>query len=339
MAVSQVRTGPTDIRFRLESAAEAREIAQRLGNSMFRTEAAAALAGNLLEAGEMGKLKDAVSELEDLLKEMAFPWAVFGVTLLNGTIALTEGRLKDAEDLAQKAQELGRFPSGPDFDGLYGLQMFGIRREQGRLAEVAPVLQAVFQLGGEAHPWRPGLVALYAELGMVEEARAEIHSVVTPDGVLLPADSRRSLSLSYLADGATFLGDRRAAEVLYGELLPYAHVCVVTFNSTCYGPVSRYLGMLATTFGAYDQAQAHFEDALVRCDRLGSPTWVAHTQYQFARLLLARRRRDDVAQAGLLARAAQETAARVGMRALEKRIGRVLESGVEWPDNAKASPK
>ena len=203
-----------------------------------------------------------------------------------------------------------------------------LRREQGRLDLVAPALRTLAQLGAGAEAWRPGLAALHGELGMIEKARGGLESMVTAE-VLLPRDSRRGVSLSYLADAATFVGDGERASVLYQELSPYAELCIASYATACYGPASRYLGMLAATIGRLDDAQAHFEDALVRCDRLESPTYAAHTQYQFARMLLTRRGAGDVAQAELLARAALETAARIGMRALEERASRLLESGLE----------
>ena len=89
-------------------------------------------------------------------------------------IALCDGDLAEAEAMAERSHEWGRLLTGRDASGTYGIQMFGIRREQGRLAELAP---AVRILAGEAEregPWRPGLVAVLAELGMEErgEARA-----------------------------------------------------------------------------------------------------------------------------------------------------------------------
>ena len=74
----------------------------------------------------------------------------------------------------ERSHEWSRLLTGRDASGIYGIQMFGIRREQGRLAELAPVVRI---LAGEADregPWRPGLVAVLAELGMEREARREL---------------------------------------------------------------------------------------------------------------------------------------------------------------------
>jgi tetratricopeptide (TPR) repeat protein len=177
--------------------------------------------------------------------------------------------------------------------------------------------------------WAPGLAAVHAELGQVDDARDGLESLVSTTGVRLARDGRHSLSLSFLADAAAFLGDGERAEVLYRDLLPYAGLCIATYCTTCYGPAFRYLGMLATAMGRFDDAEDHFRDALAGCDRLESPLWRAHTQYQLTRMLLTRRRTGDVAAAERLCRGAQETAAGFGMRALEERAGRLLESGLD----------
>ena len=51
--------------------------------------------------------------------------------------------------------------------------MFGIRREQGRLAELAPVVR-VLAAGPLDGAWAPGSLAVLADLGMEDEARREL---------------------------------------------------------------------------------------------------------------------------------------------------------------------
>ena len=56
----------------------------------------------------------------------------------------------------------------------------------------------------------------------------------------------------------------------------------------CYGAADRYLGMLAATLGESERAEEHFERALELNRRDGRATWLAHTAYEYGRLLLAR---------------------------------------------------
>src|SRR5499427_407876 len=55
--------------------------------------------------------------------------------------AMLDGDFVRAERLAEEALEIGRRGQGEHVEGVYGIQMFTIRREQGRLSEVAPVIK------------------------------------------------------------------------------------------------------------------------------------------------------------------------------------------------------
>ena len=95
-------------------------------------------------------------------------------------MALMEGRFADAEQRVEEAAEYASGLSGVDVSGAYGVQMFSLRREQGRLEEVRPVVEMVARLDRSHAAWRPGLAAVYAELGLLEQARAELKVLVTP---------------------------------------------------------------------------------------------------------------------------------------------------------------
>lgn len=326
-AVASPLIGPEHVGRRLALNREAFEVAGRAGDRWSQMIAASSEAAILLELGQVADLQAVMREFERLQREVPDPFGAYFEAALTGVVAFLEGRLEDAERLAGAARAAGRNLRGIDPEGMYGVQMFGVRREQGRLAEVAPAMRTLVRLGAASAVWRPGLAAVYAELGLVEEARAELGRLIPGGEVLLPADALRPVSLSYLADAAVVVGDAERAEVLYRHLRPYENLCVVLYTIACYGPVSRYLGMLAAAVGRLDEAQAHFEHALARCDAMGSPVWLAHTQYHFARLLLTRRRAGDAAQGALLAGAARDAAARIGMAALEPRAARLLEDG------------
>jgi DNA-binding CsgD family transcriptional regulator len=92
---------------------------------------------------------------------------------------------------------------------------------------------------------------------------------------------------------------------------------------SCYGAADRYLGMLATTLGDWERAERHFEAALVLNRRLGARTWLAHTAFEYARMLLARRAGDDRARAAGLLGEAVALADDIGLRALLARVTRL----------------
>jgi DNA-binding CsgD family transcriptional regulator len=203
--------------------------------------------------------------------------------------------------------------------------MFSIRREQGRLAELAPVVRTLADAVPETGVWRPGLVSLLVELGMDKEARKELARIAS--GGLEPFRQGPWLaSLTYLTDASAALGDQATAALVYPELAPFAGANVVIGHLVAYyGPADRYLGMLAATLGEWELAQDHFERALSLNEQLEAPTWLAHTKYEYARMLLSRARSDDQRAAALLGEAA-ELATGIGMAALLDRISALRAS-------------
>jgi DNA-binding CsgD family transcriptional regulator len=89
---------------------------------------------------------------------------------------------------------------------------------------------------------------------------------------------------------------------------------------SCYGAVDRHLGMLAATLGEDAAAERHFEHALELNRRMGAVTWLAHTDYEYARFVLARRRSGDRPRAEALLGEAAALADRIGMPTLQARI-------------------
>jgi len=231
------------------------------------------------------------------------------------------GRFEDSERLAQQAFAIGQRLQTETAPGILGLQMFALRREQGRLTEVEPAVRFFVQQQTAVAAWRPGLALIYAELGRVEEARLEFEQLAKHDFSDLPHDSLWMGTMTYLADVCTFLGDRARADTLYQILVPFAgRNAVMGGGSASYGALSRYLGALATTLARRDDAAQHFENALAMDARMGARPWLAHTQYQYATMLTARDRLGDRDKAADLLHAALATSRELGMHSLEERI-------------------
>ena len=201
--------------------------------------------------------------------------------------------------------------------------------QEGRLAELAPVIRILAGKCGREGPWRPGLVALLTELGMVADAKRELSRLVV-EGLDPFRESLWLASLAYLTDACATLGDKATAALVYPELEPLQGANVMIGHLvSCYGAADRYLGMLAATLGESVRAEEHFERGLELNRRMGATTWVAHTAYEYARFLLTRghRRRH---QADALLDEAATLAERIGMPALLARV-RSLGSSATTP--------
>ena len=158
--------------------------------------------------------------------------------------AILGGEFAEAERLAERAFEAGPVISNEIAAGVYGVQMFTIRREQGRLTEVAPILRRFIDENPRDAAWRPGMALIASDLGFHDAARKSFEDLAV-GGFAFPFDAKRSLTLSYLAEVCTRLGDVERAEQLYDLMLPYRDLAVIAPASTvCCGSVARYLGML-----------------------------------------------------------------------------------------------
>jgi uncharacterized protein HemY len=80
------------------------------------------------------------------------------------------------------------------------------------------------------------------------------------------------------------------------------------------------LGLLATTMSLWTEAEGHFEAALEMNAKLGARPWLAHTQHQYATMLLNRDQVGDRDRATSLLDEALGTASELGMAALIEKI-------------------
>ena len=228
-------------------------------------------------------------------------------------LAMGEGRFDEAEALAAEGDAVAGSLTGAASGG-YGVQLFSIRREQGRLGEARPIVEAIARLGRSASAWRPALAVMYAELGLLDEATTELTALTADRLAAIPRDALWLGSLSYLADACCVVGDAVAAAAVYDELVGWRGLVVqVGHLLAAHGAVDRYLGALAVLLGHEREAEIHFEAALQLDGSARMPVWVAHSQLEYGRFLARRGRPVDDARAMTLLEAASATAERLGM--------------------------
>ena len=307
----------TDLDTIIERLDEARDLGERLGDIEIQAEAMEWRIAALMALGEIAPAGGELEIAQRMAQETRQPFILHVAEHYRSALALLEGRLADAEDAATRSREWGQLLLGRDASGIYGVQMFGVRREQGRLAELAPVVRVLAGSERDAGAWRPGLTAMLAELDMTEAAVRELDRVHA-EGLSLLREALWLGSLTYLTDAASAVGHRPVAELVYPALEPLAGTNVMIGHGVaCYGSTDRYLGMLAATLGDTDLAARHFEAALELDRAMGARTWLAHTAYEFGRLLAAE---GDADRAGALLSEGAGLAEAIGMPALLARI-------------------
>jgi DNA-binding NarL/FixJ family response regulator len=255
-----------------------------------------------------------------LVEELREPFYLYIHATYQAMLATFLGHFEEGERLAQQALAIGQRLRGQDALGILGVQMVTLRRAQGRLQELAPVVRHFVQMSPETSTWRPGLALIYSELGLEQETRTEFEHLAAHDFADIPRDARWVACLVYLSEVCTFLGDARRAAILYQCLLPYdGYTLVVGPTAVCYGAATYYLGLLAATMGHWEDAQSHFTAALVMHTRMGAKPALARTQYAYAKMLLAREQPDDHTPAMSLLDEALAISLELGMHTLEER--------------------
>ena len=301
--------------------AEAKRIGDALQDVTIRAEAMAWRVVTLVSIGDLAAARKELDVLRSAAERTRQPFLHHAAETFGSSLALCEGRLGDAEEMADQAREWASLMHGPDASGAYGLQLFNIRREQGRLPELAPILRLLSANGDTTNTWRPGLVALLAELGMTDEAQAELTAFCERDLPRLARDALGVAALAYLTDASAALGDGESAARLYPELEPHGgRPLLVGHLVACFGSADRFLGKLAATTGDRALAAKHFEAALELDSRMGATLWLAHTRFDYGELLRSEAGPDDRRRAAELLGLVAESAATLGLPALAAKV-------------------
>src|SRR6185369_5810081 len=94
-----------------------------------------------LELGDIAAVDADLAACADLATALAQPYYLWYVEYLRAMRVLLEGRIAEAERLAERALAIGQRAQSRNVEQVYGGQMMWIRREQGRLAELEPVMR------------------------------------------------------------------------------------------------------------------------------------------------------------------------------------------------------
>ncbi len=317
---------------------EALEIGSELSHTGIRAEALWWLVPSYVSLSDHATARVALAELTDLAGQLGEPFRLHVAEQYASALALCDGDLAAAEAAADRSHEWSRMLRGRDPSGVYGIQMFGIRREQGRLAELAPVVRLLTAQGDSA-AWPPALAVLLADLGMRDDA-VRVLEGIRADGLGSVGRTLWLATLAYVTEAAAAVGDDELAAELYTAFEPHrGHTIQIGHLVACLGSADRYLGMLAATLGYWKEADAHFRAARTQNERLGARTWLAHTFVEHARMLLARRAGDDQTNAAALLAEAVALAEDHGLVAVAQRaaaLGAGASQSRQPPDGLSA---
>lgn len=203
---------------------------------------------DLFEVGDPGwaATLEACGCQADRLRQPYFAWLAGA---LRGIEALATGRLDDAERLALATRQTGREWGVPEssVEGIWGGQLFVLRYEQGRLAEVEPTIASFAESQPGLPVWRARLALLHCETGAPSQAQAHLESLAANLDAL-PRDVMWLSDMVPLALVAAALGDTSRSAAVFARLAPYTGRNSMTGLGSM-GSVDLGLALLTATLG------------------------------------------------------------------------------------------
>jgi tetratricopeptide (TPR) repeat protein len=267
----------------------------------------------LVMGGDVSQLEAGFDATSRMAEELRQPFQLWEVRAAEAAVALFEGRFTEAEQLIPEAFALGERAKPENANPSYQLQRYLLSDFRGGLEEIEPAMRDLVA----KHPARPAfrcaLAHLHARLGRAADARRALDDLTRDDCSALPFDQEWLYGMSLLAETSALLHDRDSAPVLYRLLEPWANLNAADWPEGIRGSVARYLAILAATTERWDAAELHFEQALATNASMGARPWLAHTQRDYAGMLLARARLEDREQARVLLDDALATYRELGM--------------------------
>jgi DNA-binding CsgD family transcriptional regulator len=322
-AIASAQTWPELLPLRLDAAKEAIELANRCGQTNWPV---SLMTGfffeDLIESGDIETAR-AITEMHIRVADsMRDPFLRAVGQNMRVVLTMQENVGQRAEEAIRQAFLTGRRFSLSKAEGVFGLQMFTLRREQGRLEELRPVLEE-FLNAGQKSAWLPGLAVTCAELGLTEKAREFYRHLIANSFATVPRDGMWLVSLAYIAETCVHLQDLEHASLIYQQLTPYSRRNLPVSVSLCLGCADRYLAMLANLMGNWPLVEHHFQVALAFDERCGNVVWLANTRFRYAEAILENG--GEMALAADLLEQARSTAIELGMAAMQKRCENLRE--------------
>ena len=270
---------PETLEERLELSVELVERAERSGDPFRRLLAFNRRIYYVLEAGQADEADSCLETMRQIADAVPQPFFRWVVLYQSAMMSQLHGRLEEADAFAEEAVGVGTDSGEPDAVLLYAGQLTFLRREQGRVAEIADLIDESV----ESYPGIPAWAAMQAstrcELGDRDAARA---ALAAADFDAVPHDFLRLTAYALWADVCVAVRAADRAQDLYERLAPFRDQ-VIDNGVIVVGVVAHYLGELAALSGDFERAERDFERAAEICRRAEAPGLLARTEEALSR--------------------------------------------------------
>jgi tetratricopeptide (TPR) repeat protein len=306
----------------LTRTAETLTRAERVGDPALLFFAAwwrAAAAGRAGDIDEVDRCYAMAGSLADQLDQPTLIWT--------HTMALAEraqiaGDTDEVERLTTKALAVGMESGQPDATVYFGTQISRVVWQQGTLGDLTPLIEETIA----DNPRLPAhsLLAMASAEGNQFEDATRLLEDFAAEGFELPLDPLWLTAMAMYAEAAIECREPRYAEPLFDLLAPWAGQFCTDGGVTAHGPVSHYLGGLATVLGRYDEATAYLSRAAALNARIGAKFFAARTDLTWGRTLVERNAPGDADKARHLLSKSQAVAQAHGYAKVEQRAAEAL---------------
>ncbi|HUS31609.1 MAG TPA: hypothetical protein VMZ53_24050, partial [Kofleriaceae bacterium] len=288
-------------------------VASRLGDKPRTLRGHLRLVFDYIESGDPVQADACIEVCARLAAQLgrpAYQWSIPLVramrNVMQGEFAAADAHVEEARSIASKAEDSNHEASFTFFR--YGLLRTAARNSE--LAEFMPIAAPMIRQLTDLHYSAACIAGGYARVGNLPQARATLDLLTSR----LPELAGRQ-STVWVAEAAAALDDSALSESLIPLLAPIAsrNLANGLWTMWCEGPVTRALGLVATTAHRFDEAEKYFETALERVDVLGAPPHRARIEVDYAAMLRKRNQSGDRDRAMRLTDAAREKADRIGL--------------------------
>lgn len=247
--------GPDDLEERRAASALLDEVSERLGDPVTRFEALHLRFSVLMLCGEDG-LEAALAEMEELSDRIVDPGRRWALGYQRSALALLRGDPDASEALAAEALAEAEDVFQERAVAAYGVQLLAVRAAQGRLAELAPLIDQVLADQPGLSAWHAARAWVAAAAGDEERVRHEVDVVAADGFTSLPKDFTWTAAMHSVVTAAALVGDADRADAARHVLAP----CSGRFTwagTSSFGPVDQALAEAALAAGDHAAALRH----------------------------------------------------------------------------------
>jgi DNA-binding CsgD family transcriptional regulator len=271
------RWGPDNPEERIAIAAESIEIGAQLDQPLDLFHALHWQAVAQVEVGEIADAAHTLHEQEQIAARVGDATARWLCECSASVHLALRGKLAEAEARAQWAVEGAKSSSQPDALPFYVSQIASIRWQQGRLAELAPLLTRAL----DEYPGIPAFRSLATLANAVAGEKPLANEILATDTVTdfadIPRDPIWIAAATTYAHAIAELEDPAAATALRPLLEPYRGRLAMTTVSI-WGLVDHALGRLELLLGEREAGQRSLRTAAAAYAAIPAPLWRAQAE-------------------------------------------------------------